>query len=47
MHEGKLSNPKFRDNAPADVVAKVQLELNEARDKRTEMEAGLERLGRL
>jgi len=47
MREGKLANPRFRDNAPAAVVAKVQTELNEARDKRAEMEAGLERLRRM
>jgi len=47
MREGKLSNPRFRDNAPADVVAKVQTELNEARDRHAEMQAGMERLTRL
>jgi len=45
--EGKLGNPKFRDNAPEAVVAKVQTELNEARAKHAEMRAGLERLRRL
>jgi len=44
MREGKLANPRFRDNAPEAVVAKVQTELNEAKDKRAEMAAGLDSL---
>ena len=43
-NEAKLGNPKFRDNAPEDVVAKVQVELDEARLKRDEMVAGIARL---
>ena len=43
-NEGKLGNPKFRDNAPEDVVAKVEAELDEARLKRDEMAAGVARL---
>ena len=42
--EAKLSNPKFRDNAPDAVVAGVQTELDEARAKYTDMAAGVERL---
>ncbi len=42
--EGKLGNPKFRSNAPAEVVAKVQAELDEARAKHAEMEAAMARL---
>jgi len=44
MREGKLSNPRFCDNAPADVVAKVRTELDEANAKRDEMQAAIERL---
>jgi valyl-tRNA synthetase len=44
QRETKLGNPKFRDNAPADVVAKVQEELGEARAKHAEMLAAVERL---
>jgi len=47
MREGKLGNPKFCDNAPEAVVAKVQLELDEAKARRDEMQAGLERLRKL
>jgi len=47
MREGKLRNPKFRNNAPEAVVAKVTAELEEAKAKRGEMEAGMERLRRL
>ena len=47
MREGKLANPRFRDNAPDDVVAKVQTELDEAKAKREEMEAGIKRLASL
>ena len=42
--ETKLGNPKFRDNAPAEVIAKVQTELDEARAKHAEMLAAVERL---
>ncbi len=42
--EMKLGNSKFRNNAPADVVAKVQTELDEARAKHAEMQAAVQRL---
>ncbi|WP_167631616.1 valine--tRNA ligase [Mariprofundus ferrooxydans] len=44
MGEGKLNNPKFCDNAPDAVVAKVQADLDESRAKHADMAAGLERL---
>jgi len=42
--EGKLGNPKFRNNAPQAVVAKVQAELDKAKVKHAEMSAAKERL---
>ncbi|PIW44046.1 MAG: valine--tRNA ligase, partial [Zetaproteobacteria bacterium CG12_big_fil_rev_8_21_14_0_65_54_13] len=44
MGEGKLNNPRFRDNAPDEVVAKVQVDLDESRAKYADMAAGVERL---
>jgi len=42
--ETKLGNPKFRGNAPADVVAKVEAELDALRAKHAELVAAAERL---
>jgi len=42
--ETKLGNPKFRENAPAGIVAKVENELDDFRSKHAEIEAAIERL---
>ena len=42
--EAKLGNPKFVENAPAAIVAKVEKELDDFRAKYTEIEAAIERL---
>ncbi|MDQ7011398.1 MAG: class I tRNA ligase family protein, partial [Mariprofundaceae bacterium] len=42
--EGKLGNPKFREHAPEEIVAGVQVELDEARGKRAELAAAASRL---
>jgi len=42
--EGKLGNPKFRAHAPEEIVAGVQVELDEARSKRAELAAAAGRL---
>ena len=47
MNEGKLGNPKFCDNAPEAVVAKVRMDLDEAKAKCGEMRASLARLATL
>ncbi len=44
MNEGKLGNPKFCNNAPEAVVAKVRDELGEAKAKCDEMRAAVARL---
>jgi valyl-tRNA synthetase len=45
--ETKLGNPKFRGNAPAEVVAKVEAELDALRTKHGELMAASERLANL
>ncbi|HXH71869.1 MAG TPA: valine--tRNA ligase [Mariprofundaceae bacterium] len=45
--ETKLTNPKFRDNAPAEIIGKVQAELEEAVAKRADFMASMEKLKKL
>ncbi|OIQ03995.1 MAG: valine--tRNA ligase [Zetaproteobacteria bacterium CG06_land_8_20_14_3_00_59_53] len=41
---GRLSNPKYRDNAPAEVVEKAELELDGLRTRQGEIEAAIQRM---
>jgi len=41
---GRLSNPKYRDKAPAEVVAKAEQELEALRAQQAEIEAAMQRL---
>jgi valyl-tRNA synthetase len=43
--EGRLGNPKFRERAPADVVAETEAKLAELRSEKERLEAALARLG--
>ncbi len=45
--ETKLGNPKFRQNAPAEIVARVEAELDTLRDKAGEIEAAIGRLNEI
>jgi len=45
--ETKLTNPKFRDNAPAEIIGKVQAELEEAVAKRADFVTAMEKLKKL
>ncbi|MDX8401110.1 MAG: valine--tRNA ligase [Mariprofundaceae bacterium] len=42
--EAKLANPRFRGNAPAEVVAKVEADLAQAAEKRAAVQAALARM---
>ncbi len=45
--EGRLKNPRFRDSAPADVVAETEALLAEKADERTRLEAAQARLAEI
>ncbi|MDQ6966831.1 MAG: class I tRNA ligase family protein, partial [Mariprofundaceae bacterium] len=41
---GRLSNPKYRDNAPAEVVEKAEQDLDALRSRQSEIEAAMQRM---